>query len=289
MSSSLTGAAGLSRSSLPIDGPALWKSDPVQAFECLRDWVREAMACVIDVHVALESGLKAPSLATIRPDRHERLFVSIDRAQDIWVDVPEVRRYIDRTHPVYLDQNPNRTANRLSGSSYHGLCLLIAMQLLEQIRRGYTVGDWLAIMRFYAAVGDAVAARFAALVPEVECECTNSISRLEASISADGPIHAPDFSWVRCSHGNFVFTPNQRPIVRELWNDWTINGLGLGQVYLVEKSGSELNRLGQIFKSHAAWGTLIAAAELKDTFRLDLPPRESSASKLLSTRAKTPS
>ncbi len=86
------------------------------------------------------------------------------------------------------------------------------------------------------------------------------------------PEHADDFAWVRCTLGEFTFSPNQRPAVKALWADWEKNGLGLGGAHLLAESGGESTELRDLFKGSGAWKTLIVpAGGRRDMFALSLP------------------
>ena len=88
------------------------------------------------------------------------------------------------------------------------------------------------------------------------------------------PTHGDQFDWVKCPHGEFLFTsPNQRHAVRALWEDWERGGLGVNAAKLC--GNAKRDRVRDIFRSdganHAAWETLIVKVK-KGVYKLDLPP-----------------
>jgi hypothetical protein len=90
-----------------------------------------------------------------------------------------------------------------------------------------------------------------------------------ASKPDDRLTHGKDFAWVRCPRGEFEFTPAQRHVIGALVEDLRAGGLGVGQAYLIGVSGSQSERLRDLFRNHPAWGTLIVHGNTRDTFRLD--------------------
>jgi len=86
------------------------------------------------------------------------------------------------------------------------------------------------------------------------------------------PTHGVDFSWIRCKLGGFTFTTNQRHVVKALWDDWAVGGLGVSQSHLIELAGGGSPDLRSLFRDDPAWGTLIITADRKAVYKLDLPP-----------------
>jgi hypothetical protein len=96
---------------------------------------------------------------------------------------------------------------------------------------------------------------------------------LEASEPEQGPTHGEDFAWVRCHHGEFMFSPDQRKVVEILWTDWQSGGLGVGAGYMLENYGGRAAEIRYLFKDNDAWSKLIIkVAGTRDLYRLDLPP-----------------
>jgi hypothetical protein len=87
------------------------------------------------------------------------------------------------------------------------------------------------------------------------------------------PRHSPDFRSVRWTDGAaYGFTAGQASVTRLLWEAWEQGTPDIGQETLLEASGSEGNRLADLFRSHPAWGRLIVPGATRGSFRLAEPP-----------------
>lgn len=106
-------------------------------------------------------------------------------------------------------------------------------------------------------------------------ESASKVQMAEPQLSAsEQPWHSADYSSVRWRGRMYTFSPNQRAVIKLLWEDWEQGGRGLGQAYLLERAGGETKgRLSDLFKHEHAWKTLIVNGARKDVFRLDLPEK----------------
>ena len=99
------------------------------------------------------------------------------------------------------------------------------------------------------------------------------------TVSADKKTanHSPDFASINWFGRVYTFTRPQAEVVASLWQAWKDDCPFLSQYTLLEISGSESTRLRDVFKNHAAWGTMIqhgpACGGTMGTYRL-LPPRD---------------
>ena len=84
--------------------------------------------------------------------------------------------------------------------------------------------------------------------------------------------HSADYRRVDWRGKRFRFTPMQSHVVRLLHEEFKRGGGELGDVWLLERSGSTGKYLRDIFRRHCAWGTLIIAGESKGTHKLNLLP-----------------
>ena len=75
--------------------------------------------------------------------------------------------------------------------------------------------------------------------------------------AGDAPKHSPDFRAVHWSGQDYIFSPTQASVVRQLWEAWEDGNGEVGQETLLEKAGSESSRLRDLFKDHPAWGNVI--------------------------------
>jgi hypothetical protein len=159
---------------------ALWESDPVQAFERLRDSVCIALDYVGEAHRLASGTAEGESLTTVAGELIEPLGQAIAEAQALWFSTP-IARYLDRAEgPVYLDNSEGRVTGRVSGSCYHDLALGVAVGLLRWIEAAVPASDYVSLMRFETAAGNLVGQHLAGLKPEVRCESRNGIARLRA-------------------------------------------------------------------------------------------------------------
>lgn len=90
------------------------------------------------------------------------------------------------------------------------------------------------------------------------------------------PTHSPDFRSATVKGVEYFFTPTQAAVVRVLWGAHEDGSQDVGQVALVEVTGSdnEDRRLRDVFKSNnqlnPAWGAFIVPGETKGSYRLNL-------------------
>jgi hypothetical protein len=73
------------------------------------------------------------------------------------------------------------------------------------------------------------------------------------------PRHSADFRSVHWFGADYTFTPTQAAIVRQLWEAWEDGTPGVGQETLLAGAGSEGSRLRDLFRAHAAMGSMIVA------------------------------
>ena len=85
-------------------------------------------------------------------------------------------------------------------------------------------------------------------------------------------VPSPDYRRVDWRGKRFRFSPMQSHVVRLLHEEFKRGGGELGDVWLLERSGSTGKYLRDIFRRHCAWGTLIIAGESKGTHKLSLLP-----------------
>lgn len=84
--------------------------------------------------------------------------------------------------------------------------------------------------------------------------------------------HGPGFSccwWYGAYH---TFTASQARAVAVLWEAWENDTPDVRQELLLDAAGSESRRLDNLFRGHAAWGTMIVVGPLRGLFRLAGPP-----------------
>jgi hypothetical protein len=81
------------------------------------------------------------------------------------------------------------------------------------------------------------------------------------AIAAPGgsPRHSADFRSVHWFGADYTFTPTQAAVVRQLWEAWEDGTPGVGQETLLAGAGSEGSRLRDLFRGHAAMGSMIVA------------------------------
>jgi len=65
-------------------GRELWSRDPIQAFECLRNRICEALHYVVDLHRLARTAPAGQTMADVERERHEMLYRAIVEAQAIW-------------------------------------------------------------------------------------------------------------------------------------------------------------------------------------------------------------
>lgn len=83
--------------------------------------------------------------------------------------------------------------------------------------------------------------------------------------------HSLDFRSVHWYGTDHSFTATQAAIVKELWEAWENGTPDIGQAALLEKVGSESNRLVDVFKDHKTYKQLICKGKTKGTCRLVTP------------------
>ncbi len=83
--------------------------------------------------------------------------------------------------------------------------------------------------------------------------------------------HSPDFRSVNWFGVHHSFTPTQAAIVKVLWNAWENDTPDVGHETLLEKAGSESDRLVDVFKGHKTYKQLIDKGETKGSYRLIEP------------------
>jgi hypothetical protein len=101
-------------------------------------------------------------------------------------------------------------------------------------------------------------------------------SPIQASEQDSEARHSVDFRSVHWYGRDFIFTANQAIVVGLLWEALERGTPDVGDRYLLATSGSEAERVVDVFKSkgkkHPAWGTMIVAKS-KGTHRLQMPNR----------------
>src|SRR5207302_10397903 len=86
--------------------------------------------------------------------------------------------------------------------------------------------------------------------------------------------HSVDFASVLWHGQLYGFSASQAATVRVLWAAWRNGTPDVRQETLLSAIGSESDRLADLFRNHAAWGTLIVSGPAKGTYRLQEPPAE---------------
>jgi len=84
----------------------------------------------------------------------------------------------------------------------------------------------------------------------------------------------PGFACVFWFGANYSFTPNQAKVVEILWRAWEGGTPDVYHNLLLNAADLGAERLVDVFKGSAAWGTLIVPGQVKGTFRLQEPPNE---------------
>lgn len=73
------------------------------------------------------------------------------------------------------------------------------------------------------------------------------------------PRHSADFRSVHWFGADYTFTPTQAAVIRQLWEAWEDGTPGVGQETLLAGAGSEGSRLRDLFRGHAAMGSMVVA------------------------------
>lgn len=89
--------------------------------------------------------------------------------------------------------------------------------------------------------------------------------------TAKGPKHSKDFRSVNWFGSSYTFTAAQAAAVKLLWEAWEEGVPELSQETLLEASGSEANKLADVFRDHPAWNSLIVAGSSRGAYRLAEP------------------
>ncbi|MCE9560430.1 MAG: hypothetical protein K8U57_00085 [Planctomycetes bacterium] len=94
-----------------------------------------------------------------------------------------------------------------------------------------------------------------------------------AEDTADIPLtHDDAFTWVKCAHGEYTFSPKQSKVVAALLKDWESGGLGVRNAILLANVGDDPSKkVANIFKEHEAWNTLIAPLGKRGITTITLP------------------
>lgn len=69
--------------------------------------------------------------------------------------------------------------------------------------------------------------------------------------------HSSDFRCVAWFGQDYVFSPSQAVVVRELWKAWVHGTPKVGAACLLEAADMESDRISELFRKHEAWGTMI--------------------------------
>jgi hypothetical protein len=85
-----------------------------------------------------------------------------------------------------------------------------------------------------------------------------------------GVAHSDDFRSVNWFGATYEFTPNQAACVKVLWEHWKRGTPVVGDESLLQAVDPEAppRKLGDVFRSSMAWGTMIVAGDNKGTHRL---------------------
>ncbi len=78
--------------------------------------------------------------------------------------------------------------------------------------------------------------------------------------SGPAPAHLSDFRqiyWPDVSPQTFTLSETQALVVKQLWDAWQRGEPEVAQADLLRRAGSESGKLADLFKGHAAWGTLV--------------------------------
>ncbi len=87
--------------------------------------------------------------------------------------------------------------------------------------------------------------------------------------------HGPDFRSVHWYGKDHSFTRNQAACVRVLWQAWEQDTPDVGDQKLIQVTDAgDKQRLRDVFKNNAAWGTMIIPGKYRDTRRLAEPLRK---------------
>lgn len=87
------------------------------------------------------------------------------------------------------------------------------------------------------------------------------------------PDHTTDYQLVWWGNRKYTFAPKQRLVVKKLWEAWESGRPEVEQRALLAAAESECVRLHDLFRDHAAWGSLIVSPG-RTLFRLAFPTEE---------------
>lgn len=96
-------------------------------------------------------------------------------------------------------------------------------------------------------------------------------ARLSGAPAAAAPWHSTDFQLVRRGADAWSFSAKQRLVVQALWDAWERGEPEVTERSLLTVAGSECVRLQDLFRSSAAWGTLLVKAGRGTLYRLSFP------------------
>jgi len=83
--------------------------------------------------------------------------------------------------------------------------------------------------------------------------------------------HSPDFRFVNWFGTPYSFTAAQAACVEVWWRCWEISCPEIGDATVLEEASYETRRISDLFKKHAAWGTMIVEGSTKGTHCLNQP------------------
>jgi len=86
-----------------------------------------------------------------------------------------------------------------------------------------------------------------------------------------GPRHSSDFRSVNWYGQRYTFSAAQAAVVRLLWDAWRNDTPEVGQETLLEASGSEGNKVSDLFRDHPAGGQLVVPGGSRGSYRLVEP------------------
>jgi hypothetical protein len=123
------------------------------------------------------------------------------------------------------------------------------------------------------------------LDPELLDDLRAAVPNLQQRDTTTTPVHQPlpparhskDFRSVHWFGVDHSFTPTQAACVKVLWEAWENATPDLGQETILEhpEVEAESGRLVDLFKGHAAWGTMIVKGKSAGAYRLAEPSRDS--------------
>ena len=94
-----------------------------------------------------------------------------------------------------------------------------------------------------------------------------------AKVLPTSEAHSVDFRSVKWLGIPYEFTPQQAACIKVLWEAFENETPSIGDASILEAAESDAERLGLVFRSHAAWGTMIVEGRTKGTHRLAEPPK----------------